>query len=134
MFPDRTSRARASLFLRDFSAPGPGRRPTAVGLSVLALALLATGCAGIAPAPSPSTTPARTTTYAPPELESLRGGLRHVEDSLVLDLLLGYRQQTMGVSDPDVERRARAAEQQLAYMLRHGGVKERGGEGQPIRP
>jgi hypothetical protein len=67
------------------------------------------------------------------ELDSLRPALRTLEDSLVLDLLLGYRQllvQAENTSSLDREtlRRARGAYNQLEYLLRKGGIKERGRE------
>src|SRR5690606_10678045 len=98
--------------------------PRAAAGMLLAATLFA-GCAGIAPPAGDASSPA----LAPATpLESVRPSLRHAEDSLVLDLLLGYRQRTRGSADPEVEHRARAAMHRLDYMLRHGGVKERGGE------
>jgi hypothetical protein len=50
----------------------------------------------------------------------------------VLDLLLGYQEIATGGSDRETLRRARSAQNQLDYMLRHGGVKDRGGEGRVL--
>jgi hypothetical protein len=62
----------------------------------------------------------------------VRASLLSTEDSLVLDLILGYRQRVTGGKDLDVEHRARGAVHQLEYMLRHGGIKSRGGEARVI--
>lgn len=121
MLSERTPRRRAPLFL------------LAGGLS-----LGVAGCAGLVPAPSPAAAPpsssSSSSSSALADPERLRAGLRHLEDSLVLDLLLGYRLRELGLADSGIEHRARSAQHQLSYMLRHGGVKEHGGEGAVIRP
>lgn len=98
------------------------------GLGALALGLLMTACAGTT-GRTGQTTPAN---VSEPRLESVRGSLTSLEDSLVLDLVLGYRARTEGGGDAETLRRARAAQTQLEYMLRHGGVKSRGGDARVI--
>ncbi len=97
--------------------------------ALLFASLLFSGCAGSS---APRTAGVDSTTPAAPPLETVRPSLHTLEDSLVLDILLGYQQITAGKSDREVLRRARSAQNQLDYMLRHGGVKDRGGEGRVI--
>jgi hypothetical protein len=102
--------------------------PSSSLLRAAAAAFLLWGCAGTASRPAPQ----------PPApnavpLEAVRPSLRTLEDSLVLDILLGYRELAAGKSDREVMRRARSAQNQLDYMLRNGGVKERGGEGRVLQ-
>ncbi len=68
------------------------------------------------------------------KLEALRPGLSTPEDSLVLDLLIGYQSLlTRGGNadsmDGQILRRSRDAGNQLEYMLRYGGIVDRGREG-----
>ena len=115
------------------SLPSAAAPYAAAGL--LAAIVVLSGCAGtVPPASAAPSSPATGATAAPaaPPLESVRPSLRHGEDSLVLDLLLGYRQRAQGGADPEIEHRARAAMHRLDYMLRHGGVKERGGEARSV--
>lgn len=95
----------------------------------LALGLLVAGCAG---GPKPRAAGAPAPAPSGPPLESVRPSLHTLEDSLVLDLLLGYQEIAAGRSNRETLRRARSAQNQLDYMLRHGGVKDRGGEGRVI--
>lgn len=68
------------------------------------------------------------------ELADLAKGLKTKEDSLILDLLQGYRM--MLLRDPDAKsmdketlQRSRGAYERLEFVLRHGGVKaQEGGE------
>jgi hypothetical protein len=97
--------------------------------ALLALGLLAAGCAG---GPAPRSAGAPAAAPAGPPLESVRPALHTLEDSLVLDILLGYQEIAAGKSNRETLRRARSAQNQLDYMLRHGGVKDRGGEGRVL--
>jgi hypothetical protein len=97
--------------------------------ALLALGLLVAGCAG---GPKPRAAGAPAPASSGPPLESVRPSLHTLEDSLVLDLLLGYQEIAAGGSNRETLRRARSAQNQLDYMLRHGGVKDRGGEGRVI--
>ncbi len=116
--------------------PQSGKNPVATsvyrrawgGFGALSLGVLMTACAGTTGRTGP-TTPATTTE---PPLESIRAALTSTEDSLVLDLVLGYRARTEGSGDAETLRRARNAQNQLEYMLRRGGVKSRGGEARVI--
>lgn len=94
------------------------------------IALLFAACAGGGPGMSSSTQAAGAA--GTPPLETVRASLTSLEDSLVLDLLLGYRARTEGGGDAETLRRARSAQNQLDYMLRHGGVKNRGGDARVI--
>ncbi len=91
-----------------------------------AAALLAVGCAGIAPGPSPAAE------AAIQDLETVRPSLTTAEDSLILDLLVGYRTLAAGGTDRDALRRAHAAQTRLEYLLRHGGVSAPGGEARVV--
>jgi len=91
---------------------------------------LAAGCAGTGSAARDQA--AAVGGEAAPPLESVRGSLTSAEDSLVLDLVLGYRARTEGGGDAETLRRARNAQQQLEYMLRRGGVKDRGTEARVV--
>lgn len=102
----------------------PLRFAAGVALSSLTLALAA--CAGGAPREPVAATAGQ------PSLESIRPSLRSLEDSLVLDLLIGYRELASGRDDAEALRRARTARNQLDYMIRHDGVKDRGGEGRVL--
>src|ERR1700722_9941341 len=67
-------------------------------------------------------------------LKSIRPDLNTAEDSLILDLLIGYQTLWMNAGNPDsVEgqnlHRAQNASKQLEYMLRYGGVVNQGREG-----
>ncbi len=100
------------------------------GFGALSLGVLMTACAGTMSRPG-QTAVAGGPPNDPP-LETIRGSLTTPEDSLVLDLLLGYRARTEGGGDAETWRRARNAQTQLDYMLRHGGVKNRGHEARVI--
>lgn len=112
---------------------GVRRASGAAGLAA-ALTFAAFGglaaCAGGPHAPAPPSQAAGAADVAP--LETVRASLTSLEDSLVLDLLLGYRARTEGGGDAETLRRARSAQNQLDYMLRRGGVKSRGGEARVI--
>lgn len=95
------------------------------GTALAAGALLA-GCAALSPRPSPAEA------EAIEDLEATRSSLSATEDSLILDLLVGYRVLAAGAADPQALRRAREARTRIEYMLRHGGVKEHGLEGRVV--
>ena len=103
------------------------RFPSALPAAAMA-ALLATGCAGLAPAPASVTA----TQGAVDTLRAARAALTTPEDSLVLDLVLGHRLLEAGITDAAAYQRARAARNQLEYMLLHGGVKDRGREARAL--
>lgn len=91
-------------------------------LPAMVLAALAAGCAGLAPPPGSASPGAADT------LRAARAQLTTPEDSLILDLVLGHRLLEEGGADAQTRQRARAARNQLEYMLLHGGVKDRGRE------
>lgn len=99
-------------------------------LGAVSLGVLMAACAGVTP--RTGHTAAAGGPAPEPPLETVRGSLTTLEDSLVLDLLLGYRARTEGGGDAETWRRARNAQTQLDYMLRHGGVKSRGDEARVI--
>lgn len=96
-------------------------------------ALLLMGCAGSSPGEDRKE---EAPDKASSGLENLRPQLRASEDSLILDLLLGY--QSLLANDPDADslnpqtRRAHEAQSQLEYMLRYGGVVSHGREGRVL--
>ena len=99
---------------------------------IIALPLLASlmGCAGSAPGEGKNATAAGTAS----PLETIKPGLRAPEDSLVLDLLIGYQMLLENTKNTDALdrqtlRQARNARNQLEYMLRYGGIVNRGHEG-----
>lgn len=62
------------------------------------------------------------------DLPELARGLKTQGDSLVLDLLLGYRMLLLGnpdtkALDQDALKRSRKAFEKLEYLLRHGGLR-----------
>ncbi len=101
-------------------------------IAALAVILLM-GCAGSSPGEDRKE---ETPDKAPSSLENLRPHLRTSEDSLILDLLLGY--QSLLASDLEADttnlqnRRAKEALNQLEYMLRYGGVVSHGREGRVL--
>lgn len=95
-----------------------------------------TGCAGTPPSKNPTSgkkTTAVKVDSGARDLEALRGGLKTKEDSLVLDLLQGFRtlrlQGDSEGADADAVGRGRRAYDELEARLRKGGLKSKvGGE------
>ncbi len=100
------------------------------GPAPFAVAVFFWGCASLGPSPSSSPTSSQVGQQKA-DLENLRPTLHTLEDSLVLDLMLGYRQLQIDAgaippADRETLRRSRNAYDQLEYLLRHGGVRDHG--------
>jgi len=101
-------------------------------VALLAVTLFLSGCATTPPPKKGAKVEkVKTTDDGTRELEGLRPALRTKEDSLVLDLLIGYRQLKLHapVQGPDADalKKSRRAYEDLESRLRKGGVKGKSG-------
>jgi hypothetical protein len=109
-----------------------------LGVTCLAVAtLLLQGCAGSkkkGPETKPADGTAPVAVQETSDLPELAKGIKNKEDSLVLDLMLGYRMLLLRNPDPksldkETLRRSRDAYDRLEGVLRHGGIRaQEGGE------
>ncbi len=100
------------------------KSPASAAILFAALLTGLMGCAGTAPAGD-----GKGAGGGSANLESIRPELHASEDSLILDLLIGYQSLLANTQNTETMRRARDARNQLEYMLRYGGVVSHGREG-----
>ena len=109
-------------------------RAAALPAACAALCLLLAGCGSTGPGVSsqkkPGGTPVKVEEGA--DLPQLAKAVKTPEDSLVLDLLIGYRMLLL--ANPGTEgldagtlKRSRQAYEKLEHALRHGGIRSRDG-------